>query len=291
MKQMKSGPARMMRRLAIAVPVAMIAVMVLGPLVLMVMVSFWQKSGFTMVPAITVQSYLKFFQGVRLDVFLRSLWVAVSSTALMLVIAYPIAWIIARSVRPDRVRGTLFLFSVPFLVNYIMRTFSWSDILARNGWINDALLVSGLVDSPIDWLLYSHFAVYLGLIAAYMPFMIFPIWLSLTGIQKQLEYASWMLGEGPLMTFVRVILPLSLPGVFAAAIFGFVGAFGEVAVSSILGGTGYQLLGNTVVSAMNVVDYPLAAAISTVAVSVMLVLLLIWFRLFDLRLFLGQIIR
>lgn len=78
---------------------------------------------------------------------------------------------------------------------------------------------------------------------------------------------------------------------FAAAIFGFVGAFGEVAVSSILGGTGYQLLGNTVVSAMNVIDYPLAAAISTVAVTLMLILLLIWFRLFDLRLFLGKIIR
>lgn len=277
--------------MALVVPVAAVAALVLGPLVLMVMVSFWEKAGLTMVPAITAQSYLKFFHGVRLDVFLRSLWVAVSSTVLMLMIAYPIAWTIARSVRPDRVRGTLFLFSVPFLVNYIMRTFSWSDILARNGWINSVLLTSGLIDSPIDWLLYSHFAVYLGLIAAYMPFMIFPIWLSLTGIEKQLEYASWMLGEGPVATFFRVIFPLSLPGVFAAAIFGFVGAFGEVAVSTILGGTGYQLLGNTVVSAMNVIDYPLAAAISTIAVSLMLVLLLIWFRLFDLRLFLGKIIR
>lgn len=287
----RTDPTRIVRQLAVIVPVAMIVIMVLGPIVLMVMVSFWKKTGLTMVPAMTLQSYLKFFQGVRLDVFLRSLWVALSSTGLMLVIAYPIAWIIARSVRPSRVRGTLFLFSVPFLVNYIMRTFSWGDILARNGWINQALLSAGLVDGPVDWLLYSHFAVYLGLIAAYMPFMIFPIWLSLSNIDSELEHASWMLGEGPRTTFLRVILPLTLPGVFAAAIFGFVGAFGEVAVSSILGGTGYQLLGNTVVSAMNVIDYPLAAAISTVAVTLMLILLLIWFRLFDLRLFLGKIIR
>ena len=83
-----------------------------------------------------------------------------------------------------------------------------------------------------------------------MPFMIFPIWLSLSGIDPRLEEASWMAGETPWQTFRRVILPLSAPGVFAAAIFGFVGAFGEVAVSLILGGTGYQLLGNAIQSAL-----------------------------------------
>ncbi len=279
------------RRLALLVPVMLVAVFLLGPLLLMVMVSFWSKTGLTMQPDLTLQSYLKFFNGVRAEVFLRSLWVAVSSTVLMLLMAYPIAYFIARRVRVDRVRGTLFLFSVPFLVNYIIRTFSWSEVLARKGWINQWLMGTGLIDAPLDWLLYSNFAVYLGLIAAYMPFMIFPIWLSINDMDKQLEYASWMLGEGPKATFFRVILPLSLPGVFAAAIFGFVGAFGEVAVSTVLGGTGYQLLGNTIVSAMNVIDYPLAAAMSTIAIGLMLGLLLLWFRLFDLRLFLGKIIR
>ena len=98
-----------------------------------------------------------------------------------------------------------------------------------------------------------------------MPFMIFPIWLSLSGIDRRLLEASWVLGAPPLATFWRVTLPLSLPGVFAAAIFGFVGSFGEVAVSLILGGTGYQLLGNAIASALDVLNYPLAAAISIVA--------------------------
>jgi len=80
-----------------------------------------------------------------------------------------------------------------------------------------------------------------------------------------------------------------MPGVVAAAIFGFVGAFGEVAVSLILGGTGYQLLGNAVTSALNVLNFPLAAAISSVATGVMLAMLLLWYRLFDIRLFLGKI--
>ena len=98
-----------------------------------------------------------------------------------------------------------------------------------------------------------------------------------------------MLGEGRLRTFLRVTLPLSLPGVFAAAIFGFVGAFGEFAVSSILGGTGYQLMGNSIVSALDVINYPLAAAMSAFTVVIMLALLLVWFRFFDLRLFLGKL--
>lgn len=280
-----------LRQVSLTLPLALAALAILGPLAIVVVVSFWTKTGLTMVPDISFQSYIKFFSGIRLHVFQRSLWVALSSTILMLILAYPIAYVIARHVRTDLVRGTLFLFSVPFLVNYIMRTFSWAEMLARQGWVNTTLIQLGLVDTPQDWLLYSDFAVYLGLIAAYMPFMIFPIWLSLHGIDRQLEHASWMLGEGPFATFIRVIFPLSLPGVFAAAIFGFVGAFGEVAVSTILGGTGYQLLGNTIVSAMNVIDYPLAAAISSVAIALMLILLMIWFRLFDLRLFLGKIIR
>jgi ABC-type spermidine/putrescine transport system permease subunit I len=127
-------------------------------------------------------------------------------------------------------------------------------------------------------------------VTAYMPFMIFPIWLSLSGIDRRLLEASWILGEPPLATFRRVTLPLSLPGVFAAASFGFVGSFGEVAVSLILGGTGYQLLGNAVASALDVLNYPLAAAISTVATGLMLALLILWYRMFDVHLLLGKLV-
>jgi ABC-type spermidine/putrescine transport system permease subunit I len=207
----------------------------------------------------------------------------------MIILAYPIAYIVATRVCQSLVRPVLFLFAVPFLVNYIVRTFAWSDILARNGPINGVLVALGLANEPLDWLLFSDFAVYLGLVTAYMPFMIFPIWLSLSGIDRRLVEASWMLGEPPWRTFWRVVFPLSLPGVFAAAIFGFVGAFGEVAVSLILGGTGYQLLGNAIQSALNVLNYPLAAATSSVATLLMLIMLVAWYRLFDIRLFLGKV--
>lgn len=278
-----------LRIVALGTPLLLVAAFILGPLAIMVTVSFWKKTGLMMVPDFTWKSYATFLGGVRFDVFERSLWVGISSTAIMLLIAYPVAYAIARKVRADLVRATLFLFSVPFLVNYILRTFSWADLLSRNGFVNKALMSTGLVDQPLDWLLYGDFAVYLGLVTAYMPFMIFPIWLSLSGIDRRFEEASWMLGEGPLRTFLRVTFPLSLPGVFAAAIFGFVGAFGEFAVSTILGGTGYQLLGNSIVSALNVINYPLAAAMSAFSIGVMILLLIVWFRFFDLRLFLGKI--
>jgi ABC-type spermidine/putrescine transport system permease subunit I len=192
-------------------------------------------------------------------------------------------------VKPALTRPVLFLFAVPFLVNYVVRTFAWSELLSRNGPVNTLLVTSGLADASLDWLLYSDFAVYLGLVTAYMPFMVFPIWLSLSGIDHRLVEASWMLGEGPITTFRRIVLPLSMPGLTAAAIFGFVGAFGEVAVSLILGGTGYQLLGNAIQSALNVLHYPLAAAIATVSTALMLLMLTVWARLFDIRRLLGKI--
>jgi ABC-type spermidine/putrescine transport system permease subunit I len=277
------------RLLVLGLPLAVIAGLILGPLLITLVVSVFEKKGFWISSSFTLTSYRLFFTGVRLEVLERSFWVALSSTALMLLIAYPIAYLVTLRVPPELTRAFLFLFAVPFLVNYIVRTFAWADILSRTGVVNSLLLRIGLIEQSLDWLLFSDFAVYLGLVTAYMPFMIFPIWLSLSGIDRRLLEASWVLGEPRLATFWRVTLPLSLPGVFAAAIFGFVGSFGEVAVSLILGGTGYQLLGNAIASALDVLNYPLAAAISTVATSLMLALLIVWYQAFDVRLFLGKI--
>jgi ABC-type spermidine/putrescine transport system permease subunit I len=283
------GRGRALRPVVLGAPLVIIAGLILGPLLITLAVSFFEKRGFGISPAFTLESYRLFFTGVRLEVLERSFWVAFSSAALMLLIAYPIAYLITLRIRPEYTRAFLFLFAVPFVVNYIVRTLAWTDILGRTGVVNTALIHLGLIERPLDWLLFSDFAVYLGLVIAYMPFMIFPIWLSLSAIDRRLLEASWMLGESPVRTFWRVTLPLSLPGVFAAAIFGFVGAFGEVAVSLILGGVGYQLLGNAITSALDVLDYPLAAAISTVATGLMLALLVVWYRLFDIRLVLGKI--
>jgi ABC-type spermidine/putrescine transport system permease subunit I len=282
---------RAVRWIFLASPIGFVTVFLLAPLGLSVAIGFWERAGLKLRPAFSLAAYADFFDGVRLQVLLRSLVVSVEATALGLLIAYPIAYFLAFKARPVATRAVLMLFTVPFLINYIIRTFAWTWLLGRTGPINSGLMALGLVEGPVDWLLFSDFAVLVGLVTSYMPFMVFPIWMALAGIDRRLIEASWMLGGSPLATFLRVTLPLSLPGLFAAVIFGFVGCFGESAVPVIMGGVGYQLMGNTIASTMDVLNYPLAAATSNVVVLAMLLMLGCWYFAFDMRSFLGKILR
>ena len=280
----------LLRRAFLLLPVAFMTVCLLLPLGFMVVVSFWKRAILKMVPAFDLSSYADFLAGSRLPVLGRSFLISIEATAVGLLIAYPIAYYLARHARPSATRAVLLLFTVPFLVNYVIRTFAWTYLLGRTGPINSSLMGAGLISSPIDWLLYSDFAVLVGMISSYMPFMIFPLWMSLSGIDRRLPEASAMLGARPWTTFRNVILPLSMPGVFAAVIFSFVGCFGESTVPVILGGVGYQLIGNEITSALDVLNYPLAAAMSSVVTIAMLALLALWYLAFDLRSFLGKIV-
>lgn len=279
------------RRGLLLLPVAYVVALLLVPVALTVAISFWQRVGVRVRPDFNLASYAEFFAGARLLVLERSLVMAAEVTVLGLLLAYPIAYFLAMRVARETARIVLLLFTVPFLVNYIIRTFAWTFLLSRTGPINEALIALGLTKGPVDWLLFSDFAVLVGMIGSYMPFMIYPLWLALAGIDRRLIEASWLLGTPPAATFLRVTLPLSMPGVFAAAIFGFVGSFGEGAVPTILGGVGYQLMGNTITSTLDVLNYPLAAAMSSVVVFVMLAFLACWYLAFDMRTFLGKILR
>jgi ABC-type spermidine/putrescine transport system permease subunit I len=292
-RKMGGGSGRLqkwMRRGFLLLPVLFMAVFLLLPLGFMVVVSFWKRAMFRMEPAFVLTNYADFLTGTRLAVLGRSFLVAFEATAIGLLIAYPIAYYLARTAKPSQTRIVLLLFTVPFLINYIIRAFAWTFLLGRTGPINTALMDLGLTDGPVDWLLYSDFSVLVGMISSYMPFMIFPLWISIAGIDRRLAEASWMLGATPWTTFWRVFLPLSMPGIFAAIIFSFVGCFGESAVPTILGGVGYQLIGNEITSTLDVLNYPLAAAISSVVTAAMLLLLSIWYFAFDLRSFLGKIL-
>jgi ABC-type spermidine/putrescine transport system permease subunit I len=280
----------LLRRAYLLLPVIFMTAFLLLPLGFMVVVSFWQRSLLKMIPAFSLASYTDFLTGARLPVLGRSFVVSIEATAISLLIAYPIAYYLARHARPSRTRLVLLLITVPFLVNYVIRAFAWTYLLGRTGPVNTALIDAGLVSGPVDWLLYSDFAVLVGMVSSYMPFMIFPLWMSIAGIDRRLGEASAMLGAPPLTTFLRVTLPLSMPGIFAALIFCFVGCFGEAAVPVILGGVGYQLIGNEITSALDVLNYPLAAAMSSVVTVAMLLLLALWYLAFDLRSFLGKIL-
>jgi ABC-type spermidine/putrescine transport system permease subunit I len=280
-----------LRNALLGIPLAFVTAFLVVPLGLTVVISFWKRVGFGIRPDVSLASYASFLRGLRLEILERSLIVATEVTVIGVLVAYPIAWFLAMKASPRATRVVLMLFTIPFLVNYVIRTFSWSYLLGRTGPVNAVLMASGITDAPLDWLLYSDFAVLIGLLTSYVPFMIFPLWLSISGIDRRLIQASWLLGAEPTRTFLRITLPLSMPGVFAAIIFGFVGSFGDSAVPVILGGTGYQLIGNEITSTLDVLNYPLAAAMSTVVLMAMLVLLGLWFGLFDLRSFLGKALK
>ena len=192
-----------------ALPIGFAVVFVVLPLALTIAVSFWTRVGLVVRPAFTFTSYEAFFAGARLLVLERSFLASIEATVLGLLLAYPIAYFLAFKVSPRAARTVLLLFTVPFLVNYIIRAFAWTWLLGRTGLINTLLMASGLTNEPLDWLLYSDVAVLIGLVTSYMPFMIFPLWLSLAGIDRRLIQASWMLGAPPARTFLRVTLPLS----------------------------------------------------------------------------------
>ncbi len=274
----------------LCLPLLFVAAFLVVPLGLTIIVSFWERAGLKFRPAISLASYTTIVEGARLDVLMRSIFVAIESTAISLLLAYPIAYFLARKARPQATRVVLVLFTVPFLINYIVRNVAWTSLLGRNGTVNTALVESGIAGAPLDWLLYSDFAVFLGLISTYMPFMIFPLVLSIAAIDRQFLEASVDLGASAFSTFRRITLPLSLPGIFAAIVFGFVGTIGESAVPVIMGGVGYELLGNTITSSMDVLNYPLAAAISSLVVALMLILMVGWYAIFDLKTFLGKIL-
>jgi ABC-type spermidine/putrescine transport system permease subunit I len=278
------------RYLLLALPILTVILFLFVPLAFTVVISFWRRVGFRVTPDFTLASYTAFVEGARFQVLERSLWVAAEATAFSLVMAYPIAYALALRASARSARAVLMLFTIPFLVNYVIRAFSWSYLLSRTGPINQLLMATSLTGAPVDWLLFSDFAVLVGLVTSYMPFMIFPLWLSLSAIDRRLIHASWLLGARPAATFVRITLPLSLPGVFAAVIFGLVGSFGESAIPVILGGTGYELMGNAITSTLDILNYPLAAAMSTIVVLTMLLLLTVWFTSFDVAAFLGKLI-
>jgi len=279
-----------MRAGLLSLPVVFVLAFLVLPLCLTIVISFWERVGMKFRPALSLASYATIIEGARLDVLFRTFIVSVEATALSLLIAYPIAYFLARKAEPHTTRIVLVLFTIPFLINYIVRNVAWTSLLGRNGTINNFLKALGLIDAPLDWLLYSDFAVFVGLISSYMPFMIFPLVLSIGAIDKQYLEASALLGAKPSTTFLRIVIPLSLPGIFAALIFGFVGSFGESAVPIIMGGVGYELVGNTITSSMDVLNYPLAAALSSIVVTIMLVLMLSWYFIFDMRAFLGKIL-
>ncbi|MCK4436301.1 ABC transporter permease [Candidatus Bathyarchaeota archaeon] len=234
-----------------------------APLILTAMWSFWPETDYWIRPGFTLLAYQKFFTTGQYITLLKTLKVAAIVTALALVIAYPIAYFIQKIVSLKYRHILLTVFIVPFFLSYIVRVFSLRLILGTYGIINNILVALKIVPEPLPWLLFSEFAVIVGLLSSNLPFMIFPIVMSLTRVERSTLEASQDLGASFFNTFIKIILPLTKPGIFAGCIFVFIMSLGSTVEWDLLGGVGELSVSQMLVSLMSALRLPSVFAIST----------------------------
>jgi putrescine transport system permease protein len=195
--------------------------------------------------------------------YLNSIWVASVSTFFCLLLGYPIAYAIARS-NPSARNILMLLIVLPFWTSFLLRVYAWIGILKNNGLLNNFLIWIGAIDQPIQ-MLQTDFAVYVGIVYSYLPFMILPLYANLEKMDLTLLEAAADLGCKPWQGFLKVTLPLSLPGIRAGCLLVFIPAVGEFVIPSLLGDPGRLMIGKVLwTEFFNNRDWPVASAVAIV---------------------------
>ena len=251
----------------LATPYAIWSVLfIVIPLILIVFFSFTkQVDGRYM---FTLDNFDKFFNVMYFKVVRRSLVLAFISTVLCLIVGYPTAYIISKA-KPSKRATLLLLCILPMWMNFLLRTYAWSAILGKNGFINTLLGMVGL--GPIN-ILYTDAAVLLGMVYNFLPFMILPIHTILSKMDQDLINAAKDLGANNFQVFTKVIFPLSLPGVISGITMVFMPAVSTFVISKLLGGGQFYLIGNLIEQEfMSVGDWPFGSAISIFMMIIILI--------------------
>jgi spermidine/putrescine transport system permease protein len=219
-------------------------------------------------PGFTLEHYRRFLDPLYLQVLWRTVAWSLLATGACLLLGYPVAWVIARS----RYRNLLlFLVVLPFWTSFLVRTFALIFLLRDTGLINATLLRLGIIQEPL-LLLYTPFAVLLGLVYGFLPFMVLPIYASLEKLDRSLEEAAEVLGARPAARFFKVTLPLSRPGVVAGSLLVFVPALGSFITSDLLGGAKQVMIGNLVQNQFTVArNWPFGSAASFILMGLVMV--------------------
>lgn len=202
--------------------------------------------------------------------FLQSIKIALITTVLCILIGYPMAYAIANS-KPSHRNFLFAMVILPYWTSFLLRTYAWISILENNGLINRLLMKLHIISTPIH-MLYTNFSVDIGLLYGYLPFFILPLYASLVKLDKTLLEAASDLGCKPWKAFLKITLPLSLPGVFAGALLVFIPAVGEVVIPQILGGLNTLMIGNVIWQEFFVANnWCVAAALSVIMLIILVI--------------------
>jgi len=218
----------------------------LGPLAVMAGMSFFRSTIFGMETTPSLANYTKLFtEPMYGRLLVKSLRMALLVTAVVLLISFPVAYWLAKVVRRWKLPLLMLIF-IPYWVNYVIRTYAWMPLLGRTGVINYLLLQLGVIDHPIDALLFNEFSVQLVLVYVFLPFGIVPLYLSLERLDDNLLRASADLGAGPAATLRHVILPLAAPGLAGSTMTVFVLSVGSYVTPRLVGGPSGLMFGNVI---------------------------------------------
>ncbi|MEM7095756.1 MAG: ABC transporter permease [Actinomycetota bacterium] len=247
------------------------------PLLIVVVYSFATRNRFggTDLSGWNVESYRRLGDDIVRDVVLRSLWLAILTTLICLIVAYPFAYFLAT--RTPLVRNIMLVFvMIPFWSNFLVRNYAWRVLLGNDGPVSQATEAIGLGETTI---LFTPTAVVIGLVYGFLPFMILPLYAAIERMDWSLVEASRDLGANGWRTFWRVTFPLSRPGVIAGSILVFIPSLGAYVTPEILGGAKTTLLGSYIVTQfLTARNWPVGASVSTVLMLVMLAATLVYFR-------------
>jgi len=218
---------------------------------------------------------LEEFDAVYLRIFINTLRIALTTVLISLLVCYPVAFWVSRL--PDCWKSlVLFLITLPFFANLLIRVYAWLLILRPTGFANTALKSAGLIDQPLP-LLFNNVAVAIGLVYILVPFMFLPIYASIERLDANLIQASQDLGASPFQTFRRVVLPLTMPGIVGGSIIVFIPALGNFVVPSLLGGAKVLMSGNLIEQQfLDARNWPFGATLSMLVMAVILVLMMIY---------------
>lgn len=242
-----------------------LGIAILVPFGILVVMSFWTAEGFGFNTTLTTHNYQQFFERPIYSALLsRSLWISSMVTVFTVLLCYPMAYYVAFHVHRNKMMWIV-LMTLPFWTSYLLRVFAWKVVLGYEGVINSALMSVGLIEAPLEFLLYSQQAVIITLAHAWAAFAILPLYVSLEKIDKSLLEAATDLGDGPARRFFRITLPLSLPGVISASLLVFIPTTGDYITPALLGGPDGAMIGNLIQKQFGAINnWPMGAALSII---------------------------
>jgi putrescine transport system permease protein len=279
------------RNLVIAVPYLWLLLFFLVPFIIVLKIAFaekalamppyqplftWVEGSFIQIKLTIANVMFVATDGLYLKALLNSVRVAAISTILALLVAYPLAYAMARA-KPERRTLLLMLVILPFWTSFLLRVYAWIGLLKNNGVINNFLMWTGVIDQPIA-MLQTDFAIYLGIVYSYLPFMILPLYTTLEKMDLTLLEAAADLGCRPAKAFFTITLPLSMPGIIAGSMLVFIPAIGEFVIPELLGGPNSLMIGKVLWSEFfSNRDWPVASAVA-IGLLILLVLPIMYFQ-------------